>query len=147
MVLRFLNHSRNQITKNLKSQMTVYLNGKYITVNEFRAHLVSDGWVLTGSKKLESIEASIFFVLRGREEKKFCYNPFRLNCSSAVVETWLRNLDVSYQFFFGASCLVVFLCYTFLCYLSKKYFWSTIVSSKQAEYFCTASVSLAQEKL
>ena len=76
--------------------MTVYLNGKYITVNEFRAHLVSDGWVLTGSKKLESIEASIFFVLRGREKKKFCYNPFRLNCSSAVVETWLRNLDVSY---------------------------------------------------
>ena len=26
-----------------------YLIGKYITVNEFRAHLVSDVWVLTGS--------------------------------------------------------------------------------------------------
>ena len=73
-----------------------YRNGKYITVNEFRPHLVSDGWVLTGSKKLESIEASIFFALRGIEEKKFCYNPFWLNYSSAVVETWLRNLDVSY---------------------------------------------------
>ena len=73
-----------------------YRNGKYITVNEFRPPLVSDGWVLTGSKKLESIEASIFFALRGIEEKKFCYNPVRLNYSSAVVETWLRNPDVSF---------------------------------------------------
>ena len=73
-----------------------YRNGKYITVNEFRPPLVSDGWVLTGSKKLESIEASIFFALRGIEEKKLCYNPVRLNYSSAVVETWLRNPDVSF---------------------------------------------------
>ena len=37
-----------------------YRNGKYITVNEFRPHLVSDGWVLTGSKNWNQLRLLYF---------------------------------------------------------------------------------------
>ena len=71
--------------------MTVYLNGKYITVNEFRAHLVSDGWVLTGSKKLESIEASIFLCCVVERRRNFVITLLGL---IAAVPSWKRGLEI-----------------------------------------------------